>query len=212
MSIWRVVLAVVLMSVLAAPTQAASKEWRFKVYLDEREIGYHHFRLAPQGGATRLTSEAEFEVKFLFVKAYDYAHRNEEIWNGACLAQLHSSTDDNGTPYSVEGSLQREGFVVRASGQREQLSGCVRSFAYWSPEALRDVDRLLNPQTGEYVAVRLRYLGRDTVDAGGASVSADRYRLEGADLAIDLWYAGGEEWVALESQAANGARLRYRIP
>ncbi len=151
-------------------------------------------------------------MKFLFVKAYDYAHRNEEIWNGTCLARLHSSTDDNGTPYNVEASRQREGFVVRSAGRREQFSGCVRSFAYWSPEALRGVDRLLNPQTGEYVAVRLRYVGRDTVDAGGASVNADRYRLEGADLSIDLWYAGGEEWVALESQAANGARLRYRIP
>jgi hypothetical protein len=73
----------------------------------------------------------------------------------------------------------------------------VLSFAYWNPRILGE-KRLLNAQTGELEPVSVSRLGEE------------RYRIAGRTLVIDLRYAGGE-WVALETTARGGRRLRYQL-
>jgi len=66
----------------------------------------------------------------------------------------------------------------------------------------------LNPQTGEYVPVKVLTLGRETLDGQ----STERYRLLGSGqtpLQIDLWYTPARDWVALESRTPRGQLLRY---
>jgi hypothetical protein len=211
MNFFRTVLFLLLAGAWSVAVASQSKEWRFRVFLDDKEIGYHHFELRPSEGGARLLSEAELNVKVLFINAYDYVHRNEEWWNGDCLVQLRSTTDDNGKQYKVEGLAQQDSFVIETRTDREDVRGCVRSFAYWSPEVLKDADRLLNAQTGEYVPVRLDYVGREPVTARGTVIDAERYRLSGEKLVIDLWYSEGREWVGLESITEGDRRLSYRI-
>jgi hypothetical protein len=83
------------------------------------------------------------------------------------------------------------------------------SFAYWNPRILQ-ARRLLNAQTGEVVPVTVAAQGEEMVDVRGRKVLAQRQRLSGPKLSIDLWYAGGE-WVALQSEAGGGRRLIYRL-
>ena len=63
-----------------SPLVSAQKEWRFRVFLDEKEIGYHDFYLEEEGSQRLLRSIAEFEYKLLFVKLYEYQHDNSEVW------------------------------------------------------------------------------------------------------------------------------------
>ena len=49
-------------------------------------------------------SKAEFQVKFLFVTAYDYRHQATERWDANCLRTLGSVTDDNGDAFEVAGT------------------------------------------------------------------------------------------------------------
>jgi hypothetical protein len=62
-----------LLTVLLAASASASTatgEWRFRVFLDDAEIGYHHFRLRGDGPEQQLESEARYNVKFLYVTVY----------------------------------------------------------------------------------------------------------------------------------------------
>jgi hypothetical protein len=83
------------------------------------------------------------------------------------------------------------------------------SFAYWDPRILR-ATRLLNSQTGELVPVDIRPWGVESVEVLGRRQVAERHRIAGKDLQIDLWYADGR-WVALEALAAGGRVLRYEL-
>jgi hypothetical protein len=58
--------------------------------------------------------------------------------------------------------------------------------------------------------VHVRSRGTESIRVRGQNVLADRYRIEGAELHIDLWYAG-QDWVALEAPAAGGRLLRYEL-
>lgn len=206
-------LAASLVALLSLPSSATSStsadELRFDVRLDDSPIGSQVFRIQKDGDRSRVSIEASFDVKFFFVTAYTYRHRNEEVWNGDCLASIESSTDDNGKPFRVRGANEDGAFVVETGKGRETLPSCVVSFSYWNPARL-GAGRLLNSQTGEYEAVRLRELGTAKVPFRGRDVDARHVLLEGDKIRIELWYAvEGGEWVALESTTTSGRRLKY---
>ena len=134
-----------------AATQAGdSGTWRFRVYLDDHEIGYHHFHLAGTGDHRQLRSEARFEYRLLFLKLFDYEHENLETWSGDCLQSIRSRTDANGDMYAVEGRLTKSGFRIEAGEEAGSLPDCVMTFAYWNPDFLEQ-SRLLNSQDGSFV-------------------------------------------------------------
>lgn len=187
--------ALALLLLAAAPAFAEARAWDFRVFLDEREIGRHRFTLSGQGAERELRSEARFDVRILRIPAYRYRHDALENWRGDCLVALSATTDDNGEPSTVD--------------WRGQSGACAMSFAYWNPRILQ-ARQLLNAQTGEVVPVTVTAQGEEMVEVRGRQVLAQRHRLTGPKLAIDLWYAGGE-WVALQSEAAGGRRLIYRL-
>ena len=195
----------------AAPLAAAAeaRTWSFRVLLDGREIGSHAFTLVRRGEERELLSEARFEVGVLFVKALRYVHRAEERWRGDCLVGLQSRTETNGEREWVAARREGARLVVERPAGREAHGGCPWSFAYWDP-AIVGATRLLNSQTGEMVPVTVRPLGAERLPVRGRPVEAQRHRITGPGLAIDLWYAGAE-WVALESTIRQGRRLRYEL-
>jgi hypothetical protein len=207
---WSVATGLSLSAALAArpapALDAATREWNFAVSLDGRPIGEHRFTLHEYGDARELTSEANFRVRFLFFDAYRYEHRARERWSGDCLESLDARTDANGKPVVIAG--ERGGGEFRVGPDRTVLyDDCVQTFAYWNPSIL-DARRLLNPQTGEYVDVKVLLMGRELLDGR----QTERYRLIGrgeTPLQIDLWYTPARDWVALESLTPEGHRLRY---
>lgn len=193
-----------------AAAQDVTQTWNFRVYLDDKPIGYHRFELRQQGERRELRSTARLDVKVLFINAYQYLHDADENWRGDCLQSLASRTDDNGKQLSVSATAQGNEFNVSNRERHYSLSGCVMSFAYWNPAMLQQL-RLLNAQTGEYDQVTIKALGDESLQVHGATQASRHYRLTGSKLSIDLWYSPAGEWLALESTTENGRRLRYML-
>lgn len=191
----------------------ADVAWRFRVYLDEKEIGYHNFYLDENGEDRQLRSVAKFEYRVLGLRLYHYTHENVETWSDGCLQSIESWTDANGRPYAVAGQAEPEpagGFRVRGSAGEEALTGCVMSFAYWNPAFLQQ-ERLLNTQTGKFHEVEVSPPVRETLQLRGEPRDAWRYRVAAEGLRLDLWYSAEREWLALESEVKSGRTLRYEL-
>jgi hypothetical protein len=199
------------LALAAGPAEASEEQlWRFKVYLNDSEIGYHDFRLRPEADRLVLDSKARFNVKVLFFNAYTYAHDSREIWEGGCLTSLKARTDDNGQKSEVQGALDGDRFRVQTAEQQATLPRCTMSFAYWNPAMLGEA-RLLNAQTGRYLPVSAEELARESLLAAGRRVEARRYALETPDGRIDLWYGDDDRWLGLQSEIAAGRTLRYEL-
>lgn len=194
----------------SATASASTEEWRFRVFLDDAEIGYHRFSLLGDGPERQLESEARYNVKFLYITVYRYAHDSRERWQGNCLKQVEANTQDNGKTLAVRGTQDGDRFVVTNTRGQANLPACVMTFAYWNPDLLGQ-SRLLNVQTGEYMDVQVRVLGEETLTVRGTVQRAQRYALETRDFRIDLWYSPNKEWLALESNTEGGRKLRYQI-
>lgn len=186
------------------------QHWRFQVYVNDKPVGLHEFRLQQQGDQLLLSSAADFKYKLMFVTVYNYQHRNQEIWQDGCLARIDSSTDANGKDYAVTGEKGNDGFTVQGKQGNEVLPECVMSFAYWNPAFLQ-VSRLLNTQNGEYLEVTVSEPASDIVTIQGEEIPAQRYQLSAKKLELALWYSEQGAWLGLESIYEGGRTLRYEL-
>ncbi|MDH3467338.1 MAG: hypothetical protein OES26_15755 [Gammaproteobacteria bacterium] len=84
------------------------------------------------------------------------------------------------------------------------------TFAYWNADFL-DESQLLNPQTGEYVDVRVEEVGDEMLEVRGQAVAATRFKLTAYQVDLTLWYSPDNEWLALESVAKGGHTIRYEL-
>jgi hypothetical protein len=190
--------------------QDAERVWNFRVYLDDKPIGSHRFTLRGNGAERQLTSQASFEVKVLGFTAYRYSHQATETWRDNCLTKMTARTNDDGKALTVEAVAEGERMQINATENKESVSGCIMSFAYWNPQMLRQ-SRLLNAQTGQYEAVAIAPPVDDSVSVNGKPVAAKRYKLSGPKNPLDIWYSAAGEWLGLESTVGGGRRLRYRL-
>jgi hypothetical protein len=193
-----------------ATSAESAARWQFDVSLDGKSIGFHSFDLQQEGAQTVLTSEASFDVKFLFVTAFKYRHQNTEVWRDDCLLSINASTSSNGKKQVVRGTATEESFSVQGTAGSDVLPSCVQTFAYWNPSMLES-NRLLNSQTGAYEDVSVTLEGRDEVPVAGTLVEALRYRLSVKAGDITLWYSADDQtWLGLEAPAKGGRKLLYQ--
>jgi hypothetical protein len=198
----------IMMGVTQPVSAGQIDEYQFRVFLDGDEIGTHRVQLKQQGDQKEVSIEANFDVKILFVNVYSYRHSNSETWTGQCLNNINARTDANGDDFFVVSRDSSQGLKLGTHDGEKQLEGCVRTFAYWDPGLLR-AERLLNTQTGEYVAASINEIGAEAIELNGTKVMANRYQLIADNEVIDLWYADGNRWVALESKTEKGRTIRY---
>ncbi len=158
-----------------------------------------------------MHSEARFDVKILTMSLYAYVHEAKESWQGDCLAKLAAKTDDNGDKIEVQGGQKDGRFRLATNQKPAELPECVWTFAYWHPGMIEQ-KHLLNPQTGEYLPVRVELKGEENVKSAGVERKAKHYLLDAGKFQIDLWYGTDDQrWLALDSALEGGRHLHYRI-
>jgi hypothetical protein len=213
----RFISAAILLSIAlsTAPAHADDAEttvgrWEFNVYLNNKRIGKHLFEVTNVDGQQQVQSTANFKYTILRIPAYRYEHTNQERWSNDCLLGIDASTNANGNRIQVSGQKTGSTFVLAGEAGDVSLPECVMTFAYWNPAFLEQV-KLLNPQTGEYVEVRIEELASEMLEVRGKKVAATRFRLTADKVDMTLWYSGDKEWLALESVAKGGRIIRYEL-
>lgn len=201
-----------LLFILSLSQQALAKEWAFDVYLDKNKIGTHDFTLNDNN---QLLSKARFNVKVLFINAYNYLHTAKEQWQSNCLESLEANTVENKVTTNVYGSQNDRAFKVSNGQQAQQLPACVMTFAYWNPEILNQT-QLLNPQNAEFLDTKIEKLGSEPLQVRGKAIETQRYKIKGDlngknKLSIELWYDLQGNWVGLKSLTPEGYTINYKL-
>lgn len=189
-------------------TAGDALEWRFQVYLDDKPIGWHEFRVEQDGPLTLVETEARFDVKILFFTAYRYRHRNIEQYDTTGLFSIDAYTDANGKESVIRGE-RGEAYFRLNGGADEKLPLDLKAFCYWSPAILEE-SRLLNSQTGEYEKVDILDRGDSVITYKGEAIPARQFDIMVKGLPVSVWYSiDDSRWLALESVTKGGRVLRY---
>jgi len=196
---------------LLCSSLASAEEWAFDVFLDKSKIGKHTFKL----NNNTLTSRAKFNVKVLFINAYQYDHTSKEQWDNGCLTEIDVDTTEDKVNTKVKGKKTANGFEISDDKKNQTLPACTMTFAYWNPKILTQT-KLLNPQNAEYLDAAFESLGSENISVKGTPTETTHYKLKGAlngknKLNIELWYNQKNEWVALKSTTPEGYIITYKL-
>ena len=189
--------------------QLREELWRFQVEIDDRVVGNHEFLVTSSHNVQKISSNARFNVKLLFVTVFDYVHTNTEQWQSNCLDQIESETKMNRKNFAVSGQRQEDNFVASTADEYSLLPACIQTFAYWNPSILQ-ADKLMNAQTGKLENVRIQALGQEPFEVAGRQVTAEKYRIALDKGHIDVWYRSGDPvWLGLQTLTGDGNLVRY---
>jgi hypothetical protein len=194
--------------VMARPAFADGVDGRllFDVYREGDQIGTHELRLRKDGERIESEIRIDLAVKFAFVTAYRYEHRNREVYEGDRLVSMSSRTNNNGEKLSVDVRREGDALVVDGKDGRQRVDGDLIPTTYWQPRSVRR-SSWIDSQNGRVVESQVDAVGTDRIRYEGREVAADRFRLRG-DLDCDLWY-GPEGWAKLAFEV-KGSRISYR--
>ena len=193
--------------VLIAPAHAgpsAPGRVEFEVLRNGSPFGRHVVNVTGGQGAFSVASEIELRVAAGPLTLFRYEQACNERWRSGALAGLSCSTLKEGRRTEV--SAQPDGDALRVNGAAFPLN--VWPTTWWTrpPEG---VSTMLNTETGSNMPVRVSRMGRETIEAGGTRVSAERLRVQGT-LTVDLWYDDAGRWVGC-SFTARGQTITYRL-
>ncbi|MFT5572974.1 MAG: hypothetical protein ACI9FR_001907 [Cryomorphaceae bacterium] len=197
-----------LSAVVSAATVESSESIKFRVFLNEDEIGYQQVNLQREGNRVNTSIDAKLKVKVLFINAYSYTHSAQEVWQDQCLVSIETNTKENSNTSFVKGQMALDKFLINSHKGENALSGCIRSFAYWDVSRLSET-KLLNGETGEHVDAQLSAKGETQLMVQDKSVTSEHYvlRAEGAD--INLYYDLDKNWIGLKTIVKGGRTLAY---
>lgn len=190
-------------ALLAASALAQAQTWDFEVRLDGKPVGTHRFTVSGPTEAREVHSVARMDVKLLGITVFRYRHEARERWRGDCVAELQSSTDDDGKPLKV-------------AETRSESDDCLMGFSYWHPAVTKQT-RLLNPQTGLVEEARFERLPDATISVRGREVPATRWRLvatppEGKRQELVMWLDRSDaNWLGLDARVRGDRTLTYRL-
>ena len=182
-----------------------TETWRFRAFIDKKEVGYHSFKAYYHTSGIRLEGEAKFEYKLLGITLFSYEHAViEEYDNNYCLQKITSDTQIKDKSLSLQGNLTPKGFAVDAPTNEIHDTQCIVPFAYWAPTFVAQSE-LLNGQTGELVPVSI-YAEIPTENAAETS-----YRVETDEMSLAVQYDATGKWVGLVSDLPAKRKLIYKL-
>ena len=194
----------ILSAALAPPGDRLS----FQVTRAGDELGTHVVSFSQAGNRLIVDVAIDLEVRFAFITAFRYRHRNREVWEDGRLIAMDSETDDDGEQYRVSARAEPEGLVVDGSRGRFTAPADVIPTSYWNREIVEQ-SSVLDTQKGRMRDIAVRPGGLEQVAADGRTIPARRYTFSG-DLELAAWYSETGQWVKLAFMA-RGAEVDYEL-
>ncbi len=191
-----------LIAAASAPCLAADQETRdFSVKIDRKPAGSYRMTIARRDdGSQVMSGRASVKLSYL-IYTYRYSYQGTEVWKNGQLAQLQSTSNDDGKRSSVTAVSSGAVLQVRANGSPKTVPADAWTTTYWRlPEArLRNhAITLLDADTGKELHGTLQFVGTQQLAAAGQTQNCSHYRLSG-DLQVELWYDAQERLVRQEA-------------
>jgi len=222
-------LGAVLITVMGFDALAATKTLEYTVLRDGSPIGTHAYTIETNGTDTNVAVTTDIKVKALFITVYKFIHESKEKWQNGQLVSLKSTTDDDGTPKSLQASAENGKITLDATINKQERRQFAPSASIpaslWNPAlvtqgtvlktakgaAIKTLEsQIVNTLDGQLMKVKIADLGNEEVEAQGTKVSANHYQITG-ELTRDLWYNSDGDLVRVSFPDKTETSIVYSL-
>lgn len=140
------------------------------------------------------------------ITVFRYDHTASETWRAGQLIEVSGEVNDDGSKASMEAVRQGSALEVQGSLFTGAVPEDAIPASHWNYTQTQR-QNLLSTEDGEIYKIKVTPKGRETIEAAGQQIEANRYLLE-SDLDVDLWYDDQGRWVKLAFEA-RGQQIEY---
>lgn len=165
-----------------APLGAASAATQVLTYKVEHpkygDIGTYTNIVSQNGAAAEVRTDLHIAVKIIGIPLFHQDATRDEHWVNQRLVGFQSSTDDNGTQISVNGSADGNGFVIQSSSNGKLTAPPqVHPSNPWAPFVLH-TDTMMSTKTGRVTPVVVRDTGLVNATFDGQPMSVHQWTVD----------------------------------
>lgn len=180
---------------------------RFDVLRKGNPFGSHSVTFeAGEGNALIANTKINLKAGLGPITVFRYDHTASEIWKGGQLVEVSGEVNDDGSRGSMEATRNGNGLDVEGTLFSGKAPADIIPASHWN-YAQTQTAQLLSTEDGEIYDVKVIPKGRETIEAAGQTIEANRYLLD-SDLDVDLWYDDQGRWVKLAFEA-RGQQIEY---
>ena len=182
-------------------------EIAFDVFRNDKLVGEHVTRFQTLENGLSVKSRMALEIKFLFIKAYEFEYLSDTLWCSDKLQSLEATTDRNGEISRVSGKADDDTLVISSANGEARTTREILTTDHWNPMVLNR-NEVLNTITGSVNNVAIRPCGQGTPRVEKAAPDASCYEYTG-DLNTRVWYDSLGRWRGLEFKGDDGSTITY---
>lgn len=185
----------------------AGDEIRFNVLRKGNPFGTHSV-IFENGPDNTLIANTEIGLKAGLgpITVFRYDHSSSEVWRDGELVAVEGESNDDGTKHAMKASLEGNKLEVEGTLYTGEAPAGIIPASHWN-YAQTQTTQLLSTEDGEIYNVAVTPKGRETIEAGGETIEANRYFLD-SEIDVDLWYDDQGRWVKLAFEA-RGQEIEY---
>jgi hypothetical protein len=193
----------------AQATQIPEQPLDFTVTRNGEAVGKHvvTFRRMEDGVAVDVSTNVA--VKMAFITVYRFEHQGSELWRGDRLVSLRSTTNDDGTPHTLQVHATGSKLQIVGDGASSTADPPVIPASLWN-NALVSEPHLLNTLDGRLMSVSTQELGEEQVSVRGRPARARHYVVRG-ELERELWYDALGTLVRVRFKGRDGSDIVYEL-
>ncbi|KCZ93148.1 hypothetical protein HHI_10704 [Hyphomonas hirschiana VP5] len=185
----------------------AGDEIRFNVLRKGNEFGSHTvvFEAGPDNALIAKT-KVGLKAGLGPITVFRYDLSASETWRAGELVAVAGQVNDDGKKHSMKATLDGAALDVQGTVFTGEAPAEIIPASHWN-YAQTKVSELLSTEDGEILKVTVKPQGRETIQAGGQSIEANRYLMD-SDIDVDVWYDDQGRWVKLAFEA-RGQEIEY---
>lgn len=185
----------------------------FKIKIDGKPAGEMTMNITKAEDGTLTTSiDTELLVNAYLVFTYRYSFHAKEVWKEGSLQKIESSTNDNGTRYSLLAVKEGPGMRVRVNNQEKISRGEAWATTFWclpEPAKRKGVIPLIDAESGKDVDGNLQYQGQQQVSISGQNVNSNKYKVFSKSN-TELWFDGSDR-IVKQSWLEDGHKVEVEM-
>lgn len=191
----------------AFATAATPGRVAFDIYMNGAPVGRHQVDVTTTGAETEARVSIDMKGR-VGPFSFTYQHRCVERWRGATLLSL-DCVDAEGRKSQTVKAARREGVLTIAGARFNGPAPDDAQPTSWWRGLSPAQTRMIDTRAGAIMRVRVRSMGVETLNLGGAPIQATRMRLRGA-VDVDQWYDANGRWVKAAFRL-RGQSFEYRL-
>ena len=179
----------------------------FDVLRQGNAFGSHVVRFdEDENGDLLVETDVSLRAGLGPITLFRYTLEAEERWRAGELISLSGKVNDDGTRESVEAGLADNRLQIEGDGYNGYAELGVVPASHWNVDQTKATE-LLSSENGELLQVTVIPEGRETIEAGGQSIEANRFLMD-SDIDVTLWYDDAGRWLKLAFEA-RGQSIEY---